>query len=122
MSLEDEAVIRRVLAAAVDGPYFPEWEFDVLFGLSRDAVAEVLAAWPDPPAEAPPHYDSPAKAQWVAVNNALNHLLGYPHGVDQADLEHDLGAPLRRVAETLQRWRGDEEYDPTGLGYFNRLS
>lgn len=38
-------LVRRCLAASVDGPFFPDWEFETLFGLTRDEVREVLDAW-----------------------------------------------------------------------------
>ena len=58
------------LGAAVNGPFFFDWEFSTLFGLTRSEVAAVLRAWPDG--------DDPV-VQDRAVANAINHLLGYPH-------------------------------------------
>jgi len=66
--------VRQALTAAVTGPFFPDWEFATLFGLDRDEVRAVLAAWPET--------DDPT-AQLTAVTNALNNLLGYPHGLDR---------------------------------------
>ncbi|MEM9132664.1 MAG: hypothetical protein AAGA59_09970 [Actinomycetota bacterium] len=61
-------------------------------------------------------------AQRVAVNNAANHLVGgYPHGVGQAALEEDLGCTVGDVAQALASWRGDEGFDSSGKGYFDRL-
>lgn len=28
------------------GPFFPEWEFELLFGLTREEVRTVLSKWP----------------------------------------------------------------------------
>lgn len=35
ITVSDDEVIRRALAATVDGPYFPECEFHALFDLTR---------------------------------------------------------------------------------------
>ncbi|WP_426750708.1 hypothetical protein [Myxococcus sp. Y35] len=67
---DDERVIQECLRAAVDGPFFPDWEFPVLFGLERAEVAAILASWPA--------CDAP-EDQALAIRNTLNNLLGYPH-------------------------------------------
>ncbi len=64
-------VIKACLRAVVDGPFFPGWEFHTLFGLEREEVRQVLASWPE---------GADADTQFIAVNNALGQLLGYPHG------------------------------------------
>ena len=40
----DSRVIGECLRAAVNGPFFPDWEFSTLFGLTRDEVRAV-ADW-----------------------------------------------------------------------------
>lgn len=44
---DERAVVFACLRAAVDGPFFPEWEFETLFGLPRAEVAALVAALPD---------------------------------------------------------------------------
>lgn len=71
----DTGIIGRALRAAVDGPFFPEWEFQTLFGLSREELGAVADSWPGHLRES---------ATEVAVMNALNNLCGYPiSGADQ---------------------------------------
>jgi hypothetical protein len=65
----DDDVIHQCLRAAVDGPFFPDWEFQTLFGFERDEIRQIAERWPD--------WDD-ADAQSDAVENTLNHLLGYP--------------------------------------------
>src|ERR1700746_3012128 len=67
-------LVGQALRAAVDGPFFPEWEFHTLFGLTRSEVRAVADAWPNV------RLTSADVA--LAVNNSLNNLLGYPHGQD----------------------------------------
>ena len=100
----DEELIRECLRAAVEGPFFPEWEFSLLFGLERREVASVLASWPES--------DDP-DTQRHAVNGTLNNLLGYPHrkgavwGEYISVSREEVNALYRRW-----RWRGDR---PGGL-------
>jgi len=111
LSTEDREVVRECLAAAVRGPFFPDWEFHILFGLERDDVAAVLERWPDP--KCPEDQD-------VAVTNALNWLLGYPH--EKWDLWHAIIAvPPRDVAAVLARWLGVDELDTSARGTFERV-
>lgn len=66
----ERGVVRECLRAAVDGPFFPDWEFGTIFGLERDDVRKVLLSWP----ELNESNDSVVQA----INNSLNNLLGYP--------------------------------------------
>ena len=71
ISDSDKAVVGQALRAAVDGPFFPDWEFHTLFGLTRNEVRAVADAWPN--------VELNSADVSLAVNNALNNLLGYPH-------------------------------------------
>lgn len=117
--MTDQEVIRRALVATIDGPYFPDWEFHALFGLTRNEVRLVLQSWPEPPSQLD-GYDSGEDVQRVAVSNALNNLVGYPHGHDD-QLRREVGVGRRELALVLARWRG-EESDPSARGYFDRLT
>jgi hypothetical protein len=108
---EDSEVIRQCLLAAANGPFFPDWEFPILFGLGRDIVRRVAEEWPS--------WDNEGE-QSVAVNNALNHLLGYPH--KRWDVWYDYISPSpSEVARVVARWRGEAEFDSSSKGYFDRL-
>jgi hypothetical protein len=72
----DKAVVGQALRAAVDGPFFPEWEFHTLFGLARSEVSAVANAWPN--------VDSTDANVALAINNSLVNLVDYPHGQDSA--------------------------------------
>jgi hypothetical protein len=121
LSDDDRAIIKGCLNATVNGPFFPEWEFHALFGLTRSEVEIVLTKWPHLPEETPPGYDSAADFQAVAINNAMNNLLGYPHGVRGDAFVREVGASEPQVAATLTRWRSDDKFDADGKGYFDRL-
>ena len=38
--------VRDGIRAAVEGEFFPEWEFSILIGATRDEVRGMLASWP----------------------------------------------------------------------------
>jgi hypothetical protein len=74
MSDADKALVGQALRAAANGPFFPDWEFHTLFGLTRSQVRAVADAWPN--------VELKSADVVLAVNNSLNNLLGYPHGQD----------------------------------------
>lgn len=113
---ESLSLLGRSLRAAVDGPYFPDWEFETLMGLTRDEMRVFADAWPQTPPETPNGYDSAAHAQMVAINNAANNLLGYPHGADRFDLEADLEGTIVELAKALASWRREAQLDPRSNG------
>jgi hypothetical protein len=93
---EDQRIITEALKAAVEGPFFPEWEFTTLFGLERAEVAEIARAWP--------RVDDSDTRVDLAVNNALGNLAGYPHGHEE-DWDLFLSVPPSRLLEVFKRWR-----------------
>jgi len=98
----DWAVIVQCLRACADGPFFPESEFQTLFGLTRpefrELAAEVVAG------------AAVIDAQ-DAVVNALNHLLGYPHDQDAA-WPLWVSASPDEVSHVLQRCLGSMSANP----------
>jgi hypothetical protein len=71
LSPESLAITKECLRAAVEGPFFPDWEFDTLFGVERDVVKAVYESWPDQTVDDDDF--------GCAVVGSLGHLLGYPH-------------------------------------------
>ncbi|WP_342722010.1 hypothetical protein AAFG07_22060 [Bradyrhizobium sp. B097] len=71
LSLSELEVVRRSLQAAVEGSFFPDWEFQTLMGVDRETVRAVFAAWP--------HQTIDHEDFRCAVVSSLNNLLGYPH-------------------------------------------
>lgn len=109
LSPEERDLVRRCLDAVVGGPFFPEWEFETLFGMSRGDVRSVLACWSEGRV-------SPIQDQ--AIVNALNHLIGYPHEEAEA-WDRMIGASPVQVAAVLAKWIGSLDASPAG--YFTRL-
>ena len=95
LTAHERDTIRAALGAAVRGPYFPDWEFGTLIGLTRAEVAELLATWPEA---------ADSDLQDLGVNNILLNLLAYPHGEDEA-LRRDVPVSRQELHVILERWR-----------------
>jgi hypothetical protein len=90
----DREIIKRCLAVVVDGPFFEDWEFQTLFGANRDQVRAVLERWPA--------VDLSEESVFLAVNNTLVNLLGYPHGQNLRDLVGATAADLDRLLHWMR--------------------
>jgi len=111
LSDADRAIVRDCLRAAIDGPFFPDWEVHTLFGLTRAELTTVLDTWPAP---------ADANLQDIAVTNTLNHLLSYPHHKWDA-WQSFISATPEEVQWILSRWLGHECFDGSVKGYFDRM-
>jgi len=89
---QDVEVVKSCFDAAVSGPFFPEWEFQTLFGLSRDDLRQVAAQWPENLCE--PIAEN-------AVFNTLTNLSGYPHE-QEGDLA-SFGLSLKAIKMVLDK-------------------
>src|SRR5207249_3204862 len=91
---KDIAVVGDALRLAADGPLFPEWEFQTLFGIEREDVRDVAAHWPN--------VDMKDEITQMAVLGCLNLFVGYPHGCDEL-LEETLGVDMQFVHQLFGR-------------------
>jgi hypothetical protein len=89
-------VVFRCLRASAEGPFFPEWEFHLLFGLERSQVAAVATCWPE--------VSDADEDVRCAINNSLNNLLTYPHNKPDAFKEW-VGEPAEEVERIFKKWR-----------------
>ncbi len=87
------AIVGECLFAAADGPFFPEWEFQTLFGVDRALVRTVCAAWPQQTVT--------SEELMCAVIGSMNNLLGYPHGQEEAWSLY-ISVPPGRVRQVLE--------------------
>ena len=87
-------ITKACLRAAVEGPFFPDWEFQTLVGVDRDTVGIVMEAWPVRTVE-PERFV-------CAVMNSLTMLLLYPHG-DQEARDHHVSVEVDEVRQALER-------------------
>jgi hypothetical protein len=113
--------IKGCLRAAVDGPFFPDWEFETIMSLSRDDVRKIALAWPHEPGASHNEFYSDEECQRIAANNAMNLVLGYPHGIEGWPFVALVGADPGEIEETLREWRGETNFDASPRGTFNRM-
>lgn len=97
LDVKEREVVWACLKAAVEGPFFPDWEFHTLFGLERTEVKDVLDSWPD--------LDESKESVALAINNTLVNLLGYPHDCGE-QWSQFISVTELEVARILDKWRG----------------
>ena len=96
---DEKRVVFECLRAAVDGPFFPDWEFHALFGLDRRDVAAIVAALPD--------IDDSDESVALAIHNAMGNLLGYPHR-KAAAWRQFISVPEVEAERIFDKWRHEK--------------
>jgi hypothetical protein len=95
---QDELIlIRQCLDASVRGDFFPEWEFQTIFGVDRKTVSHVMADWPLQTVD--------SETFTCAVINSLNNLVGYPHRMEK-ELYDYISAEPSEIKSILTRLVG----------------
>jgi len=94
LSSADLDVIRDCLRAAVDGPFFPDWEFATIMSVERHEMRKVLETWPQQTVDDDTFV--------CATIHALNNLLGYPHRMKKEVVAY-VPAGLVAILHTLRR-------------------
>ena len=99
---EDIGLVRSALVAAHDGPFFEDWEFRTLMGVSRAEMGEVIHAM----ASSPGQWPSPSPEFFeTAAKNALANLSGYPLGTREIEiLATRWNVDLDRIGDFFDRW------------------
>jgi hypothetical protein len=95
---QERDVVRQCLKAAVDGPFFPDWEFETIFGLERDDVRRVLMSWPG--------INEADESVVRAINNSFNNLLGYPAKNKQEIWTKFISVSGMELAKIFDKWKG----------------
>ncbi len=93
----ERKVVYQCLIAAHKGPFFPDWEFQTLFGIERDSLAKVIADWPN--------VDDTEEEVALAIRGSMGNLVGYPHAKD-SEWGKYLSVPPSEVMNILLRWKG----------------
>jgi len=93
--VRDQELLDDVLRAALEGPFFDEWEFTTIMGFTRSDLRGVAASWRE---------SLLADTTDLVVTNVLVNLLGYPHGRPDAWAEYSR-ADFGQLADLLAKWR-----------------
>ena len=92
----EREIVKQCLRAAVEGPFFPDWEFSTLFGLERDEVRNLL--------ESGTRLDDSTEIVRIAINNSFNNLTGYPHGCEK-EWSKFISVSPQEVLRIFSKWR-----------------
>jgi hypothetical protein len=104
LNQKERGVVGECLRAAAEGPFFSDWEFSTLFGLTRDELGQVRSSWPHP--------DEQDEKVVRAINNSMNNLLGYPHRSDRQTWFAFISVDPSELAEILAKWKRKSPQDP----------
>jgi hypothetical protein len=91
---DEISIISRCLIAAEEGPFFPEWEFETLFGVNRAEIRNVRLRWPN--------VSLKDEMVYVSIFNSLTHLIAYPHG-DEKALQRYVPEGRSKIRQVLDR-------------------
>ncbi|MCU7829555.1 MAG: hypothetical protein KZQ85_10855 [Candidatus Thiodiazotropha sp. (ex Myrtea sp. 'scaly one' KF741663)] len=72
----EKNIVFECLKASLHGPFFPDWEFQTLFGVERTVLNDIEEKWPE--------VDFNEQTVSLALNNAMGNLVGYPHGQEKS--------------------------------------
>lgn len=96
LTQEEKRIIRECLGAAAFGPFFPDWEFRLLFAVERDEAIRVAEAWPD--------VAETDISAGIVINNSINNLFGYPHR-KQSEWSNYISVSPKQVYKTYSKFR-----------------
>ena len=72
LSENEKAVVHECLKCVASGNVIlHNWEFPTVFGISVSEFIQVVESWPE--------LDDSRESVFLAINNSMNNLLGYPH-------------------------------------------
>ena len=116
LSVDEIKVIKECIKAAAYGPFFidegakddPYWEIHPLFGLTIDELRNIADAFPN--------LDLDNENVELAINNSINHLLGYPHGCSEEVWEKYISVSKNELEKIYLKWTGGK-----GKTYFEGL-
>jgi hypothetical protein len=94
-SKDELETIKICMTASCMEKFFPEWEFQSLFGIERDELKQAVSLFPNLNYEDDIHN--------AAIKGSLGHLLGYPHGRDR-ELEVMLNKDVMVIKKVLDKF------------------
>ena len=109
LSDEELKVIKECVKAAAYGPFFidqeakddPYWEIHPLFGLTIDELRTIADTFP--------HLDLDDEKVKLAINNSINHLLGYPHSCSEEVWKKYISVSEDELERIYLKWTGEKE-------------
>ncbi len=101
LTVEERNVVFECLKCVAAGKVIKhDWEFQTLFGITVSAFKKI--------AKAVPNIDDSNDKVMLAINNAMNNLLGYPHSCHE-EWQKYMPIPLADIARVFTKWREDKD-------------
>ncbi|MDJ0613200.1 MAG: hypothetical protein QNJ29_05945 [Rhizobiaceae bacterium] len=99
----DQKVVWECVRSAVLGPFYPDWEFQTLFGFERVEIQAILDSWQS--------IDDADEDVHAVISKSMNLLLIYP--IDESDRWGEfISVSQEQVARIFADWRGGEPTSP----------
>ena len=90
-------IVRSCLECVATGEViFHDFEFEAIMGVTVDEFLSVYESWPE--------LDETELKVRLSINNALNNLLGYPHGAN-LHWEQHVGYTVDEIRLVFSKWR-----------------
>ena len=102
LSQREKEIILECLRASVHGPFFPESEFHIIFGVDPDEVEKVISIWPNVNED-----EIPVR---LSINNSMNNLLGYPHNCGN-HWSNFISVTKKELLRIFYKWKGKKFTD-----------
>ncbi|MGB2832318.1 MAG: hypothetical protein WBC07_05160 [Methylotenera sp.] len=99
---ERQVVFECLKCVAAGKVILHDWEFQTLFGITASAFKKIAK-------DVPKIDDSNIRVR-MAINNAMNNLLGYPHGYHEKWAEV-MPIPLAEIERVFTKWRNNIAWD-----------
>jgi hypothetical protein len=97
LTIEERNVVFECLKCVAAGKVIKhDWEFQTLFGITVLAFKKIT--------KAVPNIDDSNEKVILAINNAMNNLLGYPHGC-QDEWQKYMPIPSAEIERVFIKWR-----------------
>ncbi|MCG3117030.1 MAG: hypothetical protein LLH30_15240 [Candidatus Manganitrophus sp. SA1] len=94
---DEKVVVFECLKCVASGKVIlHDWEFPTIMGIELQELLAVVNKWPD--------VDDSQEAVFLAINNSMNNLLGYPHGRHSTWDEY-IPVPQAEIARVFGKWR-----------------
>lgn len=100
---EDRKVVWECLRSAAHGPFYPDWDFETLFGAELQEIQSIFDRWPT--------IDDSDEEVYAAISNSMNNLLIYP--IDNPERWGEfLSVGPDEIARVFAVWRGSRPSSP----------
>jgi hypothetical protein len=99
LTKKEKEVVVECLKASVNGPFFDDDDFHMLFGLYRNEVLPIIEGLPD--------IDDSDELTMRAINNSLNNLIGFPHNKEE-DWGKYISVSPAELEKIFKKWKAKE--------------